>query len=716
MRLLSLLFLLPIYTAAQTFSKTETDRFRERAGRVNIIRDTWGIPHIYGKTDADAVFGLMYTQCEDDYKRVEYNYLEMFGRLSELEGESALYDDLQMKLIYDSTAAKNDYQKSPLWFRRLMDAFADGLNYYLSNNPTRTPRLINRYEPWFALMRTDGSISATQTGGLTINDMKNLYGNTLSTATAFTNIATEVSETGSNGFAVAPLRTATKNAMLYINPHVTFYFRPEVHMVSEQGLNAYGAVTWGQFFVYQGFNEHCGWMHTSSVADVSDLYLEQITKKDSAIYYSYNNTTLPVVSRPVSLRYLSNGSMLEKKLTAYFTHHGPVLGSRNGNWLSLKEYNRSLDALMQSWLRTKAGGFKDFEKTMELKANNSNNTVFADDKGNIAYWHGNFMPVRDTSFNWTQPVDGTITATEWKGPHDIKEVIHVYNPATGWIQNCNSTPFTVSGPSSPKQGDYPAYMAPDAENFRGINAVRLLSKEKNFTLDKFIGAGYDTYLAAFEVILPPLIKAAGSGANNTSLQAVIDTLKKWNLRSSVGSVATTLAVEWGNKMLQRSRASRSVTDMTRMAETIPGQEQVKLMQEVITELEQQFGTWKVAWGEVNRFQRLSENIQQVYDDKQPSLPSGMVSSAWGCLPSFDGRRFPGVNKRYGVGGNSFVAAVEFGKTVKAKAILAGGQSGRQESKHFTDQAPLYLQGKLRDIWFYKTDVLKHVERQYRPGE
>jgi acyl-homoserine-lactone acylase len=499
MRQIILWLFFPLVSFSQNFTQQEISNYTAQAKKVSITRDKWGVPHIYGKTDADAVFGLLYAQCEENFPRVEKNYLEMMGRLGEVEGREQLYQDLEMRLLYDSAEAVKDYDRSPVWFKKLLNAFADGVNFYLYTHPDVHPLVLKKFEPWFPLMYTDGSIAPTQTGGLTLSDMRNLY--TVDGATSFIERKVpfyEVDPTGSNGFALAPSRTASKNAILYINPHVTFYFRSEVQMVSEEGLNAYGAVTWGQFFVYQGFNEHCGWMHTSSYADVADLYAEKIEKKGEGWVYLYDGKQQPVQSKQLRINYVQNNAVKEQVFTIYRTIHGPVMGSRNGQWLSLRENNRSLDALMQSWLRTKAKGFEDFRKVMDMRSNNSNNTVFADDKGNIAYWHGNFMPKRNSKFDYSLPVDGSISATDWKGLHQLDEIVHVYNPATGWIENCNSTPFTVAGSSSPQKQNFPAYMAPDGQNYRAINAVRLLTGAKDMTIDRTIREiGYNHYLSSF---------------------------------------------------------------------------------------------------------------------------------------------------------------------------------------------------------------------------
>ena len=729
MKYIFLFLFLPLYSFPQQFSKEEIARFESEAKQVTIIRDTWGIPHIYGKTDADAVFGLLYAQCEDDFNRVEMNALENLGRIAEVNGENNLYDDLKMRLIYDSVAAINDYKKSPAWFKKLLDASADGVNYFLYKHLEIKPSALHRFQPWYSLMRTNGSISATNTGGVSVQETKNFYtnNNVLAPINKTSFIKSEEDHqnvTGSNGFAVAPSKTKNKNAILYINPHVTFYFRSEVHMVSDEGLNVYGAVTWGQFFIFQGFNEHCGWMHTSGVADLADLYQEKIIKKDNQLFYKYDNTLKPVRSKQITISYKKDGLEIPQTFTAYFTHHGPVMADRNG-WLSLKENNRSLKGLIQSWLRTKAKSFTKFEKVMEMRSNTSDNTVYADDKGNIAYWHGNFIPIRDTKYDWSQPVDGTTSATEWKGIHKLNDIVHVHNPSTGFIQNCNSTPFTVSGTASPDKNKYPKYMSPDGENPRAINAVRLLSNENNFTLDKMMETGYNTYLSAFDILLPSLFTAYDARPITAVMNPIdqsIYLLKKWDKRSSASSVATTLAIEWATKLSQKISPPKNEEEKTHliarleeMTKTVSAKEKIQLMEDILAELQNNFGTWEVKWGDMNRYQRLTSDLKQNFDDTKTSMPVGMASSAWGCIPSFSTIKPQGLKHRYGVNGNSFVAAVEFGKKVKAKSIVTGGEATDPLSKHFRDQSQMYIDGKFKDVLFYKEDVLKKVERKYHPG-
>jgi acyl-homoserine-lactone acylase len=726
MKKIFFLLLFPLQLFAQNFSKEEMIRWEKEANDVTIIRDNWGIPHIYGKTDANAVFGLLYAQCEDDFKRVEMNYIEKLGRMAEVKGESALYDDLLIRLVIDTSDAIKDYKNSPAWLKNLMNAFADGINYYLYKHPDTKPALLTRFQPWYPLLWTDGSIGAISTADISINELKSFYSEEHLSATIKENKDEEML-TGSNGFAFSPKITESGNAILYINPHVTFYFRPEVQMASEEGLNVYGAVTWGQFFVYQGFNEHCGWMHTSSAVDAADSYIEKLDKQKNGWVYEYNHTQKPVIEKKITIRYKKDNSLQSKTITALFTHHGPIMARRNGQYLSMRADNRIMNGLIQCWQRNKTKSFADFKKILDLCGNISNNTVYADAEGNIAYWHGNRVPVRDTKYDWSKPVDGSTPATEWKGLHKIEETVHIYNPPNGWLQNCNSTPYTVAGNNSPKREDYPKYMAPDQENFRGINAVKVLGREKNYNIDKIIAAGYDTYLTGFENLVPAVIKAFENASKNDSLYAQlaepINILKKWDLHSSENSIATTLAVEWGEELLPYiTRTADEDEEMDQVTRTkvfaaiAKPQDLLQPLLAIVNELKNKYGSWQIPWGDINRFQRISGDIDQQYKDDQPSIPIGFVSSLWGMLPSYTSRYYPGTKKRYGVKGNSFICVVEFGKKIKAKSLLAGGESGDPNSKHFFDQGLMYSKGQFKDVLFYKEDVLKHAERTYHPGE
>lgn len=723
MRFLLIALLLINYTIS--WAQPELKRLKERAQKVTIIRDNWGIPHIYAKTDADVVFGMLYAQCEDDFARVEWNYIDAIGRTAEVEGESALYFDLRSRMYHDSTRAKELYKQSKPAMKKLMDAFADGVNYYLLTHPDVKPRLLNKFHAWYPLLFSEGSIGG-DLSSINVGELRAFYENE---RVPEMEINEPVEPKGSNGFAIAPSKTENGNALLLINPHTSFYFRSELQMVSEEGLHAYGAVTWGQFFIYQGFNSNCGWMHTTTFADAVDEYLETVSRKGDSFYYKHDGKWKELKKKAVSLRYKTAEGMKEKNFTVYSTHHGPVIADANGKWKTIAMMDDPVHALEQSFMRTKTTGYDSYKKVMELNGNSSNNTVFADNKGTIAYWHGNFVPKRDPSVNWNLPVDGSLASNEWKGMHKIDEIIQLKNPANGWIQNCNSTPFTAAAESSPLKQNFPTYMAPDGQNYRAVNADRVLRRENKFTLDKLIAAAYDPALTAFEKLLPTLFVAYDNVQDSTMktrLKEPISILKNWNKQYGTSSVATTLGVKYSGRLqagtkidpkeLPNHRGDQVyLIDM--MIATTSGEEKLKALSDAMDDLGRDYGTWNIGWGEINRFQRpTGQTPNEVFDDNKQSFPVAQTSSFFGSLAAFGSRTYPGTKKMYGAVGNSFVAVVEFGPRIKAKSIVTGGSASDPSSKHFNDQGLMYTQGKFKDVLFYKEDVVKNAERTYHPGE
>ena len=705
---IAIALLATLCASAQT--PEETARWRTHTQNTTIIRDNWGIAHIYGKTDADAVFGSLYAQAEDDFNRIETNYLNAMGRLAEAEGEAKIIQDLRMKLFIDPEVLQSMYKESPAWLVKLMDAFADGLNCYLAKHPETHPRVIKHFEPWMALSFTEGSIGG-DIERINLGALATFYG-TPHLAQLIQHPQFDTEPRGSNGIAVAPSNTAAHHSLLLINPHTSFFFRSELQMVSDEGINAYGASTWGQFFIYQGFNDRAGWMHTSSGVDAVDEYLETIEKRNGLFVSKHGDDFPLVMTKQIAVPYKTPTGMDEKTFTVFYTDHGPVIREEKGKWVTISLMQLPVKALMQSYLRTKARNYKQYLETMDLKANSSNNTIYADADGSIAYFHGNYIPRRDRKFDWTKPVDGSTPDTDYKGLLAFEETPRLLNPASGWLYNANNWPWSAAGPSSPKKSDFPVYVEQGVESARGLHAIRVLEKKKDFTLDSLIAAAYDSYLPWFDKPLPALLKAWDSLSESDSLKAKlapqIAALRAWDHRWSVTSIPTSLAVYWGEAV----RGHDPVGDK---AAAQPPALLLAGLSKATDRLTADFGTWKTAWGEINRYQRLTGDIVQPFNDAGPSIPVGFTSSTWGSLASFGARPYPGTKKWYGTSGNSFVAVVEFGDRVKAKAVTAGGESGSPSSPHFGDQAIRYSKGELRDVYFYRADLKGHTEREYHPG-
>ena len=707
---------------------TELAAWQRRADAVTIIRDDWGVPHVYARTDADVVFGLMYAQAEDDFNRVETNFINAQGRLAEAEGEAQIYRDLRMKLYIDPAQLKIEYAKAEPWLRALMDAWADGLNFYLHTHPTVKPRVITRFEPWMALSFSEGSIGG-DIESVNLEQLEAFYGDGgRPTSSAGPALAVQrlrpPAPTGSNGIAIAGANTASGKALLLINPHTSFFFREEAQMVSEEGLNAYGALTWGQFFVYQGFNDRAGWMHTSSSVDNIDEYLETVTRQDDGSYtYRVGNEERPLQASTISIPYRAANGMQTREFTVYRSHRGPIVRSIDGKWVSVRMMHNPLVALTQSFLRTKARSLDEYKRVMALHTNSSNNTLYADADGNIAYFHSNFVPRRDPKFDWRKPVDGSNPASEWNGLLSFEESPNVVNPPNGWVYNSNNYPYSAAGKYSPKQADFPAYVDSGAENPRGIHAMRVLDGHQGFTLDSLIGAAYDSAMPEFEIQIPLLLKAyeeaPAAHPLKPKLAPAIALFKDWDYRWSAASVPTSIAMFYGERLLEYAKPAAEAADVDvypYMRDQVTAQQRLEFLAAAVDRLQADFGTLQTAWGDINRFQRNNGDIVQTFDDAKPSVPVMFGSARWGSLAAFEAHAYPGTKKWYGTKGNSFVAVIEFGEPLKAKAVTAGGLNSVPGSPHFNDQAERYASGALRDVYFHRAQLDGHIERSYHPGD
>jgi acyl-homoserine lactone acylase PvdQ len=395
--------------------------------------------------------------------------------------------------------------------------------------------------------------------------------------------------------------------------------------------------------------------------------------------------------------------------------------AEGGKWMTVGLMHKPVEALMQSYGRTKAKSYDEFKKVMELQANSSNATLYADADGNIAYFHTNFVPRRDPKFDWTRPVDGSDPAADWKGTLSFSELPHLKNPSTGWVYNANDWPWAAAGSASLKRSDFPAYVDSGVESARGRHAVMVLENKKDFTLEKLQAAAYDSYLPWFEKPLPALLRAfddlPAGDARKTKLAEPVAALRSWNRRWAVNSVPTAVAVFWAEDITRKvaGDARRSGAGIeTYIGEKAARDVLLNSLVSAVDRLSADFGSWKTAWGEVNRFQRISPEIIHPHTDTAPSIPVGFTSGNWGSLASFGARPFRGSKRWYGTSGNSFVAVVEFGDRVRAKAVTAGGESGDPRSKHFNDQAGRYAAGDLRTVYFYPDQQKGHTESSYRP--
>jgi acyl-homoserine lactone acylase PvdQ len=412
--------------------------------------------------------------------------------------------------------------------------------------------------------------------------------------------------------------------------------------------------------------------------------------------------------------------MARKTFTVFYTRHGPVVRKTGDRWVSISLMQSPVNALIQSYSRTKAKDYAAFTRVMDLHTNSSNNTLFADASGNIAYFHSNYIPRRDTTFDWSKPVDGSNPATDYRGVLSFNETPNVVNPPSGWVYNSNNWPWSAAGPDSPRRDAFPRYVENGTEESpRGYHALRVLAARRDFTMEGLRAAAFDSYLPAFERTLPALLRAYDQAPDSVKARFVeqVAMLRTWDYRWSATSVPTSLAVYWGEQAVRRlAPAARAagVSPLT-YVDRAAGADLLAALGAASDALTADFGSWKTPWGEINRFQRLHDDIAPHFDDAGPSIPVPFTSASWGSLASFGARAYANTKKWYGTSGNSFVAVVEFGDSLRARAVTAGGESGDPRSPHFNDQAERYASGNLRDVYFYRSQLVGHTEREYHPG-
>lgn len=708
----------------QAFTVAEISAMQKQAKSIEIIRDNWGVPHIYTNTDAEAVFGMMYVQCEEYFNKVEDVIISRMGRESEVQGKSSIYKDLWSRLYIDTIKAQQLYLKSSPAQKKLCDAYAAGINYYILTHPNSKPKLLQRIQPWVPFLNNIPSLSNSN---LIDADIKKMYPLPVNNSTAFifNVIEKEDARAGSNGWAISGKNTKDKNPILLINPHSEFYNRIEVQLVSKEGLNVYGAPFLGEYSIFQGFNEFCGWMHTVTLSDAKDLFIENTKSINGSYVYEYDNNWLPVDSTNIAIKF-KNGNKLDSVLfVTYKTIHGPVVAKRNDKWIAAKTINENIELLNVHWNITKSKSFKEFTGWLDKRVMTGTNTIYADKAGNIGYWHGNFVPIRDPKLDYSLPVPGNTSATNWSGVHALKDIPNYVNPKNGWVQNCNSTPLYGIGYFDSIMAKKPSYMLPDGHTPRAVNAVRQLRNIKDATIDTIIKMSHSPYLANGKKFIPTLIKSYDLNGNIDRLSGPIDLLRKWDFIADTNSIATTISVLWVEKVLQynQSKLKRPVTNelsypltngSSISLDSISSSMQLTFLDSVISDLNKDWGTWQIPWGKINRFQRNAAGIEP--SDSLFSLAVTAAPAFMGSLNAYTSKKSKNSKARYGTTGNTFVAVISFGPKLTAKSIFTGGSSSNPNSKHFTDQANGYINHQFKNVNFYRSDVLKNKEVIYHPGE
>ncbi|MFL6208489.1 MAG: penicillin acylase family protein [Pyrinomonadaceae bacterium] len=720
--LLTCLLLLGL--AATTLAQATADRQATRRARaVTIYRDSYGVPHIYGRTDADVVFGLMYAQAEDNFWQLEDDMIRNLGRAAEVYGERSLNDDLVQAAFESNRLAVAQYERAAPRIRALCDASAAGLNYFLARNPQIKPRLITHFEPWYVYAGVGGASLVTG-AGLKLEELRAALpevgrqvignGSTGRASEAAPSVDDEVDlDEGSNMWAVTPAKSASGHALLLINPHVGFFGggqRYEAHLHSAAGWHVAGFAILGTPYIRSGHNDYLGWSHTNNYADLVDVYEETFDDPRQPLSYRYADTHRTATEWVAAIKVKTDAGLELHSFRIRKTGHGPVLAMRDGKALTLKLARVGENGgFEQRYAMSRARTLAEFKTAMARVSLTGSNTIYADRAGNIFYLHGNAVPRRSTKFDWTKSVDGSNPETEWQGYHTLAELPQLTNPPAGWLQNCNSTPFLTTASGNPARENFPVYMVPEPDTARARNARRILAGRVRFTFDEWTRAAADTTEVEADTFIPQIInewqQLKGAHADRAAkLADVITELQQWKHVSTIDSQAMTLISSWLTVYNSRN-FKRDEGDYP----------MIRALEQAVGELVRGWGTWRVAWGEVNRLQRTHTSGQEPFSDERVSLPVAGGASALGNVFTFNAPPAQGLKRRYGVSGNTYVSVVEFAPRVRARSIVTFGQSADPRSPHYFDQAPLYARMQFKPAWFTLAEIKAHLERAYHPG-
>lgn len=689
-----------------TTAQAADARVEKIAHSVTIYRDSYGVPHVYGPTDASCVFGYAYAQAEDNFWQVEDNYIQAMGRAAEVNGERSLSNDLLNRTLEITRLSVAEYKRASPHTRELCDAFADGLNYFLEHNPQVKPRLITHFEGWqiIALTRFEVyQLFVYETADLHLEDQR--------TAMRQNNLESSV---GSNMWAISPRKSATGHAMLFINPHVFFFGSTqfyEGHLHSNEGWDISGASFFGQPFPVLGHNKYLGWSHTVNYPGISALYLEKFDDPNNRLAYAYAGGHRIATEWTEIIRVKTDHGIESKSFTLLRTHHGPVVSVKGNQVLALRLAKLEEGGLIDEWYALgKARSLVEFKTALSRLAIPMFNTIYADREGNIFYVYNAAVPRRSMKLDWTKPLDGSNPESEWQGYHKLEELPQITNPQTSFLQNCNSTPFLTTTEGNPVKTNYPAYMVREPDTARARISRRILSAKEKFTFDEWSRAAFDTTVIQAETFIPALIDEweklkQADAARAEKLGAAIAELKAWDHKSTIDSEAMTLfalAFERGSQM-------QSAND------TAPWP-RIRALEAVLNKLGRDWGTWRVAWGEINRLQRGHTSGDEPFSDVRSSLPVAGASGPLGIIFNFYTRPEKGQKRRYGYLGDTYVSVVDFGPQPQARSVLVFGESADPVAPHYFDQASLYSTGEMKPSWFSLREIKMHAERIYRPGD
>jgi acyl-homoserine-lactone acylase len=664
---------------------------------VEIVRDGFGVPHINGKTDADAAYGLAFAHAEDDFATIEEVVSMTRGRYGALAGQDGAKVDYVYHLLGVRDTVERRYDEIPADVRTIIEAYAAGLNHYVEQHPEEV-RLSKLFPvdgkdivagfvlraPFFYGL--DNHIGRLVEGEAPLKE----------SAAPMTPIGRDPEMNGSNAWAVAPSRMADGKTWLVSNSHQPLegqvaWYEAVVH--SGEGLDMAGALFPGSPFVLLGHNRHLGWTNTVNRPDLVDIY--KLVLNAAGDKYRYDGKWLPLEEKRVWLPVRFGWFTVPIPQTIYRSVHGPVIRNDKGSFAIRYAGIDNVKAVEQYYRNTKATNWDEWTRSMSTGGITGTNFIYADKTGRIAYIYNALFPDRKPGFDYTKVLPGDSSATVWKRPVPFDRFPKVVSPASGFVQNANNTPYLAAGPGSeidPKSQSPYLGIELGMTN-RGLMGTGLMLNDRSITPEELLAIKMDTRYAKSGWVKPwmdSLISADTKGSPNLAEAQAL--LRTWDWSSDGQGKADALA----------ERLIRFGARPNWRGEPMPDPRET--LQKAIDEFMERFGRIDPALGDVQRLRRGKVDLPLL-----GGTDTLRATTMWDAEQP-DGK----LRVRHG---DSFIMLVRWDKAgaVVSESIQPyGAATSRPESPHYTDQMKLFVAGKFKPVHFEWADAVKNAKRRYRP--
>ncbi len=653
-----------------------------------ILWDTYGVPHIYGKDDQSAFYAFGWAQMQSHGDLLLRLYGQARGHAAEYWGEEYLESDRWVLSMGVPERAGTWYKAQNPTFRKYLDAFAAGINAYADQNPNL---IDDRVEVVLPVNGEDVMAHLHRVLNFTfVVDPGPVF-----------DLSKQKLQAGSNGWAIAPSHSASGKAMLLANPHLPWsdLFLWYEAQITAPGIDAYGATLVGIPVLAIAFNNNLGWTHTVNTYDGWDLYELALAENG----YRFDGKVRQFVSKTLPLKVKQkDGSVQEQPLVVKSSIHGPVINEKNDKAIALRVAGLDRPGVLQQWWdMARAKNLNQFETALKRLQLSMFTVMYADREGHIMHLFNGQVPVRqegDFAY-WRGVIPGDTSKTLWTKIHPYQDLPRVVDPKSGWLQNTNDPPWTTTFPTAIKADDYPSYMAPRFMDFRSQRSVKMLAEDDKISFDEMIAYKHSTRMEMADRLLDDLIPAARKYGKDLGQKAA-NVLETWDRQANADSRGAVLFAFWVQKLdLDKTFSKPWSEDSPR---TTPDglanpESAVTTLEAVAAEIEKTYGTIDVPWGDVFRLRYGNIDLP----GNGGADPLGIFRSLY-FSPESDGKFKSEL-------GDSYVAAIEFSNPVRAMALTSYGNATQPGSPHIGDQLNMFAKKKLRPVWRDRDHILAHLE-------